>query len=183
MDITLKVLPRKDWLLVLWDYHHGHLPPEKREAVEDLVRDNLDARADSERVLEIINELRQIGRWDPSPEFRLEALDRLIRAGQPSARHRALLACAALLILLLVLYLLLRGEEVRSNLVPATPSPETMTHFMRPADISVNLPRPDIPDRGGSLWIDSAPLELRDPVSVMETEMDNRFPAFPDPSP
>ncbi|MCG3199711.1 MAG: hypothetical protein GHCLOJNM_04236 [bacterium] len=183
MDYRLKELPRKDWLLVLWDYHHGHLPPEKHQAVEELTRSDLDARTDSERVLEIINELRQIGRWDPSPEFQLEALDRLIRAGEPSRLPKILVAAVALVILLVALYFLFRGEEVESKLVPLTPSPETISLFSPPADTSIHLRRPERAEPALPRWVESTTLELRDPVANIETEVDNRFPGVLNPSP
>ena len=66
---------RKKWLLLLWEYHNGGLRDAEIGVVDRRVAEDLKSRTDSERVLGIINELRQEGRWETHPEFPSQSID------------------------------------------------------------------------------------------------------------
>jgi len=75
---------RKEWLLSLWNYHNGDVSEEERKSLEEHFRSDLDARADSEKVLQVINQLRQVGDWKDEPDFVEEKLKHLMAVADPS---------------------------------------------------------------------------------------------------
>ncbi len=99
---------RKEWLLHLWEYHNGLLPPEEAEEVDKRLASEVEAGIDSQRVRQVIGELRQAGRWETHPTFPEEMVDRIL---QTEGGGKGKFIVVSILILAILYFLLFRGDE------------------------------------------------------------------------
>ena len=108
---------RKEWLLHLWDYHNGLLRPEEVREIEDRLGREVESRIDSQRVRELIEELRQSGRWETHPSFPEEMVERILKT---EAGSRGKLIGIVLIVLLILVYLFFfRGQTKKEvGLIP-----------------------------------------------------------------
>lgn len=171
-DSPIAGLSRKEWLLLLWNFHHGHLNESEKNRVEVCLASSEDARIDSERVNQIINELRQIGRWDPSPDFPERALSRLMPS-KPFLSIPVLIGIGLAVAILLVLWFLLSGGNVDTGREPESISRSTLNapgvdpSFLAESPFGEDLNNPPDPSNRQRL------LQLRDPIPEMESDLDS----------
>ena len=166
-------LPRKEWLLMLWNYHHGHLPETDYARVKESIQSHIQARLDAERVLEIINQLRQTGHWDPSPDFPERMISSLLDKTSSGRHPRIAWFVIAFLIVLAIVLLWLRSSRHHKT--------EKLGEIQH---IEVPLKTDSLMEiESGGLILRNTPanglihapttMQLKDPVEGMEKELDD----------
>lgn len=120
---------RKKWLLHLWDYHTNLLTEEERAEVDRMRESEVHARIDSDRVRELIEELRQAGRWETHPTFPEEMVDRIV---QKEGAGKGRLVFAVLVVLALIAYLYFRPTSSPSE-VGVSPEQAENLNFALPS--------------------------------------------------
>lgn len=166
-------LPRKEWLLMLWKYHHGHLPDTEQARVKAVIQNDLQARTDAEQVLEIINQLRQTGHWDPSPDFPERMLASLLgKTGKGGLLRNTMIVTAVILALVLLLIWLRRSNQQASLKVEALQRLQLPTPAIPFMDIqSDQLILKSV--AGENLIPSATGVQLKDPVQGIEQELDD----------
>lgn len=171
--MLIEELPRKEWLLMLWNYHHGHLPETDYARVKESIQSDMQARLDAERVLEIINQLRQTGHWDPSPDFPERMISSLLDKTSSGRNPRIAWLGIAFLVVLALVLLWLRSShhqktektvEIQHNEVPL--KPDSLMEIESGGLILRNTP-------ASGLIHSPTTMQLKDPVDNMEKELEN----------
>jgi hypothetical protein len=171
--VPIHELPRKEWLLMLWKYHHGHLPDTEYARVKAVIQNDLQARTDAERVLEIINQLRQTGHWDPSPDFPERMLASLLgKTGKGGLLRKTLMLTAVILVLGFLLIWFRHSHQQASLKVEALQRLELPTPAVPFMDIQND--QLILKSVAAEKLIPSATsVQLKDPVQEIEQELDD----------
>jgi hypothetical protein len=161
---------RKEWLLHLWEYHHGHLSKEDMKSVRERLAADVNARTDSEQVSAIINQLRQTGHWDPSPDFPARMVAPLLQNGRLTPARRILLASSATLLLVLAIWVAARGTH-QTPLHGQQGQPGTKLEERRSPPASAPSTHPTPPGKGTPSGVRSrtSRFQLNDPVAEVES--------------
>jgi hypothetical protein len=154
---------RKAWLIELWDYHHGHLKPERMAQIEALLQEDAKAKTDSDRVYQIINELRQAGRWETHPDFPGQMVERILASEGGGIGKKVLLAAVVLVVLWLVWGFFSGSGE--KSLEPAREMKEPLIS-----------PVPNDPEVSGEIGGNEVPANLGD--EMLEAEMGELIPQW-----
>lgn len=181
---------RKDWLLELWNFHLGLLPENDKQAIQARLANDVNARTDSERVLELIQQLRQTGHWDFSPGFPEKVLAPILKK-DPGAgsRLRIPVLVISLILALFLIWLLVRrtSEEEVSQNPPKPVLAEERPVLSQPVDRleKENQTNTTNPSTGAGLELkvksnlfegaghpSREARELNDPVMNIESELD-----------
>ena len=181
---------RKKWLLQLWEYHNGGLREDELKEVDDRLSEDPKARTDSQRVLGIVNELRQEGRWETHPEFPSQMVDRIIRIEKGGGMLRWVVVAVAVLLLLLFL-LFGRGDSAAQGVTGAVAQVRSaiLAFFEIVPTKQFDTSRLKIEPEGNEAlrlheeWIPSSSLEFDGPASPLPTarptlEIDDPVPAI-----
>ncbi|KXK38407.1 MAG: hypothetical protein UZ16_OP3001000848 [Candidatus Hinthialibacteria bacterium OLB16] len=181
---------RKEWLLLLWKYHLGLLPEKDKETILSRVAQDDNARVDSERVLEMIQQLRQTGHWDFSPDFPEKVLAPLMnKVPGANSRLKTIVIVSSLILAAAVIWMLIRktdGEqrtqvsptpllaaqepaEAPQAGLPAKPLAAGSASPSRPAGLELKV-KTDLFNGAGRPPQGSR--ELKDPVIGLESELD-----------
>ena len=102
----MKRRQRKEWLLHLWNYHNGLLTSAEVEEVDRKLAEEVESRLDSQKVRQVIEELRQAGRWETHPTFPEEMVERILQ-NEGGGIGRWILIAAV--VLALIYFFFLRG--------------------------------------------------------------------------
>lgn len=125
---------RKKWLLHLWEYHTNLLTEEERAEIDRKREMDVAVRIDSDRVRELIEELRQAGRWETHPTFPEEMVDRIV---QKEGAGKGKFVFAALVVLVILAYLYSRPTSSPSE-VGVTPEQAENLNFALPSVVNGN---------------------------------------------